>query len=298
MNKQHGGGCRICPRECGALRRADTGDGFCAAGEMPRVAKAMLHMWEEPVISGTRGSGAVFFSGCPLACVYCQNTEISKGGYGKAITDTRLRDIYFELADAGAHNINLVNPTHYAGSILRSLEGGVPVPVIYNSGGYDSVDTLRLFEGAVQVYLPDMKYAADAPAARYSAAADYPAVSRRAILEMFRQTGPYVIGDDGLISSGVIIRHLILPGSLDNTRAVIDWVAQTFAPGDVLFSLMSQYTPCGDLSSLPELQRRLSREEHDSAMAHLEQSGIEDGFFQELSSAKEEYIPDFDLGGV
>jgi putative pyruvate formate lyase activating enzyme len=258
----------------------------------------MLHNWEEPIISGAHGSGTVFFSGCALNCVYCQNHEISHGRFGKPITVKRLREIYFELIAQGAHNINLVNPTHFAGALLESLEGGLPVPVVWNSGGYDSTETLRLFERKIQVYLPDMKYALPELAARYSKAPDYPETAKAAILEMFRQTGPYVIGEDGLIKSGVIIRHLVLPENLENTYRVINWVSKTFSPGDVLFSLMSQYTPCGALDKYPELTRRLTQQEYDAAIEYLEASGIEDGFFQELSSAKEEYIPEFDLRGV
>ena len=288
--------CRLCPRDCGADRAS--GRGFCGMGEDPVLARAALHLWEEPCISGERGSGTVFFSGCALRCVYCQNGAISTGRYGKTITVRRLREIFFELAAQGAHNINLVNPTHYAGSILAAMEGGMPLPVVYNTGGYDRVVTLRRFDGKVQIYLPDMKYADGGLARRYSAAPDYPAVARAAIEEMYRQVGDYEIGEDGLLRKGVVIRHLILPGNLDNTRRVMDWVAETFAPGQVLFSLMSQYTPCGDLSQFPELQRRITREEYDEAMAYLKRSGIEDGFFQELSSAQEEYIPPFDLTGV
>lgn len=267
-------------------------------GTAPVVARAMLHCWEEPCISGEKGSGAVFFSGCALSCVYCQNYQISAERYGKQITPARLREIYCELIDAGAHNINLVNPTHFAGTIRDSLEGGLTVPVIWNSGGYDSADTLRRFAGRIQIYLPDMKYALSGPASRYSGAPDYPVAARQAVLEMFRQTGPYVMDGSGLLKSGVIIRHLILPDNLDNTFRVIDWVAETFSPGDVLFSLMSQFTPFGSLSDFPELRRRLTQDEYDAAMRYLEDSGIEDGFFQELSSAKEEYIPEFDLRGV
>jgi len=290
--------CSVCPRNCKAARSESSGSGVCGMGFSPVVARAMLHMWEEPCISGTKGSGTVFFSGCSLNCVYCQNCEISLGRYGKLVTARRLREIYHELIGRGAHNINLVNPTHFAGAVLQSLEGGLSVPVVWNSGGYDAGETLRLLGGKVQVYLPDIKYALCEPAARYSRAPDYPETARRAVLEMFRQTGPYVLDEDGLLKSGVLIRHLILPGNLENTYRVIDWVSETFAPGDVLFSLMSQYTPCGDLSAFPELRRRLTREEYEAAAARLESSGIEDGFFQELSSAAEEYIPEFDLGGV
>ncbi|MEL4105498.1 radical SAM protein [Oscillospiraceae bacterium WX1] len=290
--------CAACPRRCNAERWDDSGDGACRMGRRPVVAKAMLHFWEEPCLSGTNGSGAVFFSGCALGCVYCQNSTISLGGVGKPVSIARLRQIYEELIATGAHNINLVNPMHFAEAIFASLASPLPVPVVWNSGGYDSVQTLRRFEGKVQIYLPDMKYALSEPADRYSCAADYPETAKKAILEMFRQTGPYVMGDDGLLKSGVIIRHLVLPGQLDNTYRVIDWVSETFHPGDVLFSLMSQYTPISNLEKFPELLRRLTPEEYAAARSYLEFSGIEDGFFQELSSAKEEYTPIFDLGGV
>ncbi len=290
--------CTICPRACRAERTAASGSGVCGMGLSPVVAKAILHMWEEPCISGTNGSGAVFFSGCALNCGYCQNYKISAGRFGEAITAQRLRDIYTELIRQGAHNINLVNPTHFAEAVLESLEGGLTVPVVYNTSGYDRVETLRRFEGKIQIYLPDMKYALPEPAVRYSNAPDYPETAKRAVMEMFRQTGPYVMDEDGLLKSGVIIRHLILPHCSDNTRRVIDWVAQTFSPGDILFSLMSQFTPCGDLKAFPELKRRLTQDEYNEAAHYLDASGIEDGFYQELSSAQEEYIPDFDLSGI
>ena len=303
--------CAICPRSCRAPRTADAGAGVCGMGLLPVVARAMLHRWEEPCISGRNGAGAVFFSGCALHCAYCQNHAISNKQFGKQISVKRLREIYFELINQGAHNINLVNPTHFTEAVLESLEdstpssegaptseSGLPVPVVWNTSGYESVRTLKRLEGKIQIYLPDMKYALPGPAARYSKAPDYPVTVKKAISEMFRQTGPYIMGDSGLLKSGVVIRHLILPSNLENTYRVIDWVAETFAPGDVLFSLMSQYTPCGALSAYPALQRRLTLSEYDAAAAYLNASGIEDGFYQELSAAKEEYIPEFDLSGV
>ncbi len=267
-------------------------------GIHPVVAKAMCHFWEEPCISGTRGSGTVFFTGCALGCVYCQNQKISHGHFGKPVTAERLRSIYFELIEAGAHNINLVNPTHFATSVLSSLDAPIGVPVVWNTGGYEKAETLRLLDGHVQIYLPDFKYALTGPAARYSDAPDYPDIAKKAITEMYRQTGPYRLDEDGLLQRGVVIRHLILPGNLDNTRRVIDWVAKTFSPGDVLFSLMSQYTPCGTITEHPELQRRLTPSEYTEATDYLTASDIEDGFFQELSSANETYIPDFNLSGI
>lgn len=290
--------CNICPRECGARRDDFAGDGVCKSGSLPRLARAGLHFWEEPVISGENGSGTVFFSGCPLKCVFCQNSEISAANFGKTVTASRLQEIYGELIKKGAHNINLVTPTHWANVILKSLEPPLPVPVVYNSGGYEKLETLRKFEGKIDIYLPDMKYTDTELAGKYSSAPDYPETAKAAILEMYRQVGRYKINGGGIMERGVIIRHLVLPGALDNTKAVIDWVAGTFSPGQVLFSLMSQYTPAGDIKNFPELQRRITQDEYDAAVEYLESSGIEDGFFQELSSAKEEYIPPFDLEGV
>jgi len=290
--------CSLCPRNCRAERGAETGAGFCAAGTLPRVARCAPHFWEEPCLSGTRGAGAVFFTGCQLRCVYCQNGAISRGGAGKTVTVGRLRAIYGELIAQGVHNIDLVTPTHFLDAVLASLTPALPVPVVWNSSAYESVASLQRLEGKVQVYLPDMKYADPAAAARYSAAPDYPEVAEAAIREMVRQTGPVRLGSDGLLQSGVIIRHLILPGNLDNTLRVIEWAAGAFRPGEVLFSLMSQYTPCGDLAAFPELQRRISPEEYDAAVSWMELCGLRDGYCQELSSAKEEYTPPFDLTGV
>ena len=290
--------CEICPRRCAALREVHRGRGFCGFGLAPVAARAAVHMWEEPCVSGSRGSGTVFFSGCTLRCVFCQNRQISLGGFGREITPARLREIYFELIEKGVHNINLVNPTHFAEAILQSLEGGLPVPVVYNTGGYELPETLRRFEGKVDVYLPDMKYSLSDPAARYSAAPDYFETAAAAIREMVRQTGPWELDGEGVIRRGVIVRHLVLPGEMENTRGVVRWFAETFAPGEALFSLMSQYTPCAVPEAFPNLRRRLTREEYDTAMALLEEYGVTDGFYQELSSAEEEYIPPFDLTGI
>ena len=290
--------CTLCPRRCGADREKGEA-GFCGAGAELRLARAALHMWEEPCLSGGGGSGTVFFSGCSLRCVFCQNAEISRGLAGRPVTGERLREIFRELVSQGADNINLVTPTHYADVVLRALEEEPPpVPVVWNCGGYELVETLRTLEGHVQIYMPDMKYADGSLAARYSGAPDYPDVAKAAIREMFRQTGPYVMGDDGLLRSGVIIRHLILPGCLDDTFRVIDWVAEAFSPGDVLFSLMSQFTPTKACGDYPELNRTLTEEEHERATAYLTDSGIEDGFYQDLGSAAESFIPPFDLTGV
>ena len=275
--------CTLCPRRCGAERTETEGHGFCGMPAGLRVARAALHLWEEPPLSGTRGSGTVFFSGCTLRCCYCQNREISAGGFGRAITTGRLREIFEELIAQGAHNINLVTPTHFLPWILPALEPKLPVPVVYNCGGYESVETLRLLEGKVDVYLPDLKYADAALAARLSAAPDYFPAATAAIREMFRQTGPYVM-EDGLLKRGVMIRHLVLPGQLDNTRRCIDWVAQTFSPGQVLFSLMSQYTPQPGAEG--PLGRHVTAGEYRSAVAYVKDCGSTDGFTQERTAAR------------
>ena len=290
--------CSLCPRRCGADRAAGQ-TGFCGAPEAPVVARAAPHFGEEPCISGTRGSGAVFFAGCNLRCVFCQNYALSRNQLGREITVQRLRDIFLELRDQGVHNINLVTPSHDARAIAQALDGlELGVPVVWNSSGYESVETLRMLEGLVQIYLPDLKYADAALAARYSAAPDYPETARAAILEMFRQTGPFRMDGDGLLQSGVLIRHLILPEQGDNSRRVIDWVSDTFEPGDVLFSLMSQYTPMGELSAFPELRHTVSPALNAAIYAHLLDSRIEDGFYQDLEAATGELIPKFDGTGV
>lgn len=287
--------CTLCPRQCGAERNAGSGAGFCRMPALPVVARAGLHHWEEPAISGTRGSGTVFFSGCVLGCVFCQNGPISHGNFGKAVTVEHLREIFRDLIDQGAHNINLVSPTPYAHAIREALAEPLPVPVVWNTGGYERVETLRSLEGKVQVWLPDLKYADSALARRLSGAEDYFHVATAAIREMYRQSGDYVL-EDGLLKRGVVIRHLLLPGALDNTRAVMDWVAETFRPGQVLFSLMAQYTPQPGAEGL--LARRVTGAEYRAAAAYMENLGIVDGYVQDAASAKAEYTPAFDLTGV
>ncbi|MBQ0037523.1 MAG: 4Fe-4S cluster-binding domain-containing protein [Clostridiales bacterium] len=287
--------CHLCPRRCGAVRTETDGHGFCAMPAGLRVARAALHQWEEPVISGTNGSGTVFFSGCTLRCVYCQNHEISADGFGKPISPARLREIFDALIAQGAHNINLVTPTHFLPWILPALTPPLPVPVVYNCGGYERVETLKTLEGKVQIYLPDLKYADSDLARRLSAAPDYFDTATAAIREMVRQTGPYVI-EDGLLVQGTVIRHLVLPGQLENTKQCIDWVARTFRPGEVLFSLMAQYTP--QPGAQGALARHVTRSEYRAAVAYMENCGIVDGFTQERTAAKEEYTPPFDLTGV
>lgn len=266
-------------------------------GENPVISRAALHYWEEPPISGTNGSGTVFFSGCNLQCKFCQNKEISRGGIGKEVSAQRLREIYFDLIEQGAHNINLVTATHFVNAVKESLSEPLPVPVVYNCGGYESVETLKTLEGKIQVYLPDLKYSDNALALKYSNAPNYFETATDAIIEMYRQVGDCEIDENGIIKKGVIIRHLILPNQLENTKGVIDWVSRNFSQGEVLFSLMSQFTPNGECDE-DELSRRLNQDEYDEIAQYLFDSGIEDGFMQELSSASEEYIPPFDLTGV
>ena len=296
--------CKICPRKSNIKRGVFTAGkvlpGVCHAPVQPMVARAGLHHWEEPVISGSKGSGTVFFSGCNLNCIYCQNYNISSELEGKVITVERLKKIYQELIDLGAHNINLVTPTHYSEVILESLAEPLSVPVVYNSNGYDSVETLRRFESKIQIYLPDYKYADNAAGMRYSKVSDYAETAWAAIQEMYRQTGPYVIDDNGIMQKGVIIRHLILPGQVENTLKVIELIAKNFKPGEVLFSLMRQYLPCGEVSetSYPDLNRKVTDEEYEIIEDALFASGIEDGFVQDESSASGEFIPSFDGTGV
>ena len=265
-------------------------------GADPVIARAAPHYDEEPVISGTRGSGAIFFSGCALRCRFCQNWPISHGNFGQKVSVKRLREIYFELIDQGVHNINLVNPTHFAQSILKSLAEPLPVPVVWNSGGYEKVETLRRFEGKVQVYLPDLKYIQADSARKYSAAGDYFDFAGPALKEMLRQTGPVELDGDGIIRRGTLVRHLILPGRADESMAILDWIAENL-PG-AWVSLMAQYLPFGQVEGLDELNRRLYPEEYEAVVDHLMDLGLEDGFVQELSSSDEKYIPSFDLTGV
>ena len=252
-------------------------------------------MWEEPVISYKNGSGAVFFLGCNMGCVFCQNRNISIGRQGKYISENRLREIFSELIKKGAENINLVTPTHYTAELAPLLDG-ITVPVVWNSSAYENIDSLRLLENKVDIFLPDFKFAFSETAKKYASAPDYPEKAKSAILEMFRQKGKYRI-KDGKMQSGVIIRHLILPENLENTYAVIDWIADNFKKGDVLFSLMSQYTPYVQ-APFSELNRRITKKEYILARNYMLKRGIVEGFVQELSSAKEEYTPAFDLTGV
>ena len=263
------------------------------------ICRAAPHYGEEPCISGSRGSGTVFFAGCNLRCVFCQNHEISRGISGDVVSVPQLREIFLRLRDQGVHNINLVTPSHYTGAIAEALSGlDMGIPVVWNSSGYESVDSLRQLEGLIQIYMPDFKYALSEPAARYSGAADYPERALEAIREMYRQVGPFQMDDEGILQSGLLIRHLILPGAAENTLRVIDAVEDHLPARTILFSLMSQYTPMPGTEQFPELQRRVSWEEYERCASYLEFSDIEFGYFQSPESATEEMIPAFDGTGV
>ena len=290
--------CNLCPRMCGARRDAKRGNGYCRMGAMPVVARAALHFWEEPCISGTKGSGTVFFTGCSLQCVFCQNEQISvRRDVGRALTARELSDVFFRLIEQGAHNINLVNPTHFASGIAEALRfRPLPVPVVYNSGGYERAETLRMLEGLISIYLPDYKYRDSALSQRLSGAADYPEHAAEAILEMVRQTGPASFDGDGMLQRGTIVRHLILPGHTRNSIEVLDWLKENLPEG-TLVSLMAQYVPCGRAADYPEIDRRITKREYEKVQQHLFALGL-DGYVQERKSAKKDFIPPFDLEGL
>ena len=280
--------CTLCPRQCGVDRTAGQ-TGFCGCPDTALVSKVMLHKWEEPALAGSGGSGAVFFGGCTLKCKYCQNAAISCGPVGKPMDSRQLRETFESLISQGAENIDLVTPTHYLPTIVPALSPKLPEPVVYNCGGYERVETLRELEGLVDIYLPDLKYAESRLAKSLSAAVDYFPRAKNAIREMFRQTGPVQWHGDKVVR-GVIIRHLILPGHVDNSLKVLDWIGNTFAPGEVLVSLMRQYTPMGNLPA--PLDRRVTDEEYDAVLSWMYLNELE-GFTQEPEAADSVYIPDF-----
>lgn len=288
--------CTLCPRRCG-VDRTKGERGFCGMPDKLYAARASAHYWEEPVISGSFGSGAIFFSGCTLRCAFCQNYTISDEHFGRELTPQALRAAMERLIDEGVQNINLVTPTHFLPSILPALEPKLPVPVVYNCGGYESVETLRQLEGKIDVYLPDFKYSDNALAKRLSAAPDYYETAAAAILEMYRQVGRPVIEDEQM-TRGVLLRHLVLPGLVDNSLGVLDWIAENFRSGDILVSLMSQYVPMGKAKAMPPLDRRITETEYDAVLSYMELLGIEDGFTQDFSAATSDYTPEFDLTGL
>lgn len=288
--------CTLCPRNCGVERTAESGAGVCRMGTQPKIARAALHMWEEPCISGTRGSGAVFFSGCGLRCVFCQNEAISQQGEGKIVTPARLAEIFRELEAQGAHNINLVTAAHFVPAVLEALSLYRPnIPMVYNSSGYESIETLRMLSGVVDIYLPDYKYIDPNMAAMLSGARDYPDVAFAAIAEMIRQTGAPVYDENGMMQRGTLIRHLVLPGLTGDSMKILTRIRDEF-PG-IPVSLMGQYTPCGRALSMPGMNRKIKKKEYARVLAHMEAIGL-DGYRQELGSADGAFIPSFDETGV
>ena len=287
--------CGLCPRKCGTDRTAGE-RGFCGAGANARIARAALHFWEEPCISGEKGSGAVFFSGCTMRCIFCQNYEVSTNNLGTDITVPELAETFLELERQGAENINLVTPTQYAPQIISALgearQSGLSVPAVYNTGGYESEDTLGLLEGYIDIYMPDLKYWSVRPALSYSSAPDYTETARRAIDAMYEQTGEPVFDERGMMKRGVIVRHMMLPGMLADTIHIIDHIHKRF--GDrVYFSLMSQYTPVRHIEKYPGLNRRVDQKYYRFAVEHCMELGMNNVFIQEGESAEESFIPEF-----
>ena len=298
MNKYEN--CLLCPRKCG-INRSTGQTGVCGVSSEIKVARAALHYWEEPCISGKRGSGAVFFSGCSLHCVFCQNREISDGNAGKVISKERLSDIFMELADKGANNINLVTPGQYIPDIVWAVNDaksrGMKLPIIYNTSGYENVTELKLLEGIVDVYLPDFKYMDSTLSARYSRAKDYPSVAKQALSEMVRQQPDVVIDDaTGLIQKGVIVRQLLLPGHVNDAKAVLKYLYDTYHD-HVYISMMSQFTPIA-LKDYPEINRTVTRREYERLVDYALEIGITNAFIQEGDVAKDSFIPAFDCEGV
>lgn len=291
--------CKLCPRECGADRTKEKG--FCGAGDKAVVARASLHKWEEPCVSYKNGAGTVFFSGCNLHCCFCQNNKISNELFGKEISDEELGDIFLRLQDMGADNIDLVTPTHFVPNIINALDmvkSKLSVPVVYNCGGYESVKTIDILNGYIDIYLPDMKYFSSEISAKYSNAPDYFEKSSEAVLEMIKQTGELKFNDEGGLLKGTVIRHMVLPSHRHDSMEIIRWIAENTSPKNVLVSIMNQYTPFEFISDeYPELKRRVTKMEYNSVVNLAAELGI-NGFTQQKSSASQEYVPDFDLSGI
>ncbi|MCM1184837.1 MAG: radical SAM protein [Roseburia sp.] len=291
-------GCRLCPRGCNA-DRANGKTGFCGVTDKIQVARAALHMWEEPCISGEHGSGTVFFSGCPLQCVFCQNRSLAHNEKGRALTQEALARVFLLLQEQGAENINLVTPTHYVPQLAAALEEakrqGLSLPIVYNTSSYETVETLRRLDGLVDIYLPDLKFRSAERAARYAKAPDYFATASAAIAEMVRQTGAPVFAG-GLLRRGVIVRHLVMPAGVNEAKAVIEYLYRTYG-GRIYISIMNQYTPFGDLTAFPEINRRLTPREYGRVVDYAIEIGVENAFIQEGETAGESFIPDFDEGG-
>ncbi len=293
--------CRICPRECG-VNRLFGQKGFCGQTSEVVVARAALHMWEEPCVSGKQGSGTVFFSGCNLRCVFCQNHDLSSSKAGIAITEDRLADIFLELQKKKANNINLVTPTHFIPEIRRALilakEKGLSIPVVYNCGGYESAESLKTLEGLIDVWLPDFKYKSGEAAMRYSRVGDYFERACEGLAEMFRQTGGEIVFDEnGIMTKGIIVRHLVIPGQTADSKKILRFLHDTYGSG-IYISIMNQFTPVTDLSAYPEINRKLTEEEYKKVIDFAERIGIENGFVQEGQTASESFIPIFNGEGV
>ena len=283
--------CTLCPRNCGVDREIE--NGYCMSGNIPRLSRAALHFWEEPCISGTKGSGTVFFTGCNLRCIYCQNYEISSGGVGIEMSDDDIMRTFDNLIEQGANNINLVTPSHFNDSIVRILKKyNSPVPIVYNCSGYESLESIKALEGLVQIYLPDFKYADNNLAQKYSKAPDYFERVTAAIKLMYEQVGGLELDENGIAKKGVIIRHMVLPGALPNTKKVLRWIKENL-PDDVAVSLMSQYTPCGKAMKMPPLNRKISKYEYQIAVDTMLDLDFENGFIQSRKSAQKDFIPDF-----
>ena len=286
--------CVLCPRRCQADR--NSARGYCGERMQVRVARASLHMWEEPCISGSAGSGTVFFAGCPLRCVFCQNRKIALGDKGKELTTQQLVKLFLLLQGKGAHNINLVTPTHFVPQIVAALKSakmqGLSIPIVYNTSGYENVETLRMLEGYVDVYLPDLKYYSAELSAKYSSAPDYFVCASRAIKEMMRQTGVPIF-DQELMTRGVIVRHMVMPGHVGDAKTVLKYLYDTYQD-DIYISIMNQYTPPADLTAYPELNRRVTHREYEKVVDYAIELGIQNAFIQEGNTANESFIPDFD----
>ena len=288
--------CKLCPRQCNIDRDKTTG--YCGVNNTLKIARARLHYWEEPIISGTEGSGTIFFSGCNLKCVYCQNYDISSQAFGKEITVERLSEIFKELEDKGANNINLVTPTHYVPQIIEALKIYRPkIPIVYNTSGYDSVSELKMLEGYVDVYLTDLKYVDSELSKKYSKAPDYFDVASKAILEMVRQQPTNIYNDKGMLIKGVIVRHMVLPGCMKDSFKVLDWIKDNLGV-DTIVSIMGQYTPYYKSVDYSEINRPIKPLEYKAVIAHFNSIGLNNGYSQDLSSSSKDYIPPFNLEGV
>ncbi len=291
--------CTLCPRNCN-IDRTSGNVGFCGMPATVQVARASLHMWEEPCISGANGSGTVFFTGCNLKCVFCQNHTIAVGGKGKEITVSHLADLFLTLQEKGAHNINLVTPSHYVPSMKEALilakNNGLTVPIVYNTSSYEREDTLKLLDGLVDIYLPDFKYVSTRLSSTYSHAADYFKVAKKSLAEMFRQVGSPVFDGD-FMKRGVLVRHLILPGNVEDSKAVLRYLYETYG-NNIFISIMNQYTPLPHASSYPELNRKVTDKEYEEVVNFAIDLGIEQGFVQEGETADESFIPEFDFTGL